>query len=501
MFWKSASMDEELKETPPRPKKKSSLRNTVDLPGEEREESFEPDKAIDVQPNSTVQTTKMTELLTKNFPDFATELPIENLSCLLQGTGGSRISSAFYSGNLLATRNYIFYLNGNTKEVIPLTEVTKMTKVQNKTIEISTKDRLFVFTGFSLRDKAFDLLEFLQQQIILPEDKRVTPVEWDVVMTSFKSYKENKQIHDIWPQIPEQERVISHFGVSLDVALQQGRLYITNYYNMYFHSHMPMSVEIKEIIPMHAVTSITKNTSGLIGSSTQIHTAGRIFDFKPFSIFSESFFEYLLNIWSEYKNRPAVFGVPLATLLARENRKSVPIFVEQIVNQIRAKCLDVHGLFRVSASKREMERVTYLLERGETIDVTKFTDNHLPGALLKKFFRELPDPLFTNEFYECFISLQNTKDVIGEKDILEKYGRLMKMLPEHHNELARFMIDFLAEVSQHKDRNEMNAKNLAIIWAPLLFRTPEETQYSIKEAGSSVGLMFTFITKKDQIFL
>jgi hypothetical protein len=41
---------------------------------------------------------------------------------------------------------------------------------------------------------------------------------------------------------------------------------------------------------------------------------------------------------------------------------------------------------------------------GDDIDMSEILDPHVCASLLKQYFRELPEPLLTYEFYDCFLA-------------------------------------------------------------------------------------------------
>ena len=51
------------------------------------------------------------------------------------------------------------------------------------------------------------------------------------------------------------------------------------------------------------------------------------------------------------------------------------------------------------------------------------------ASVLKSFFRKLPDPLFTDEYYEDFIQTTHVKD---ESQRMRKIRQLLIGLPQHH---------------------------------------------------------------------
>ncbi len=57
------------------------------------------------------------------------------------------------------------------------------------------------------------------------------------------------------------------------------------------------------------------------------------------------------------------------------------------------------------------------------MDLFSCQDKHVVAGLLKKFFRDLPQPLFTFEFRDCFLALYQSKRTTG--DLLMTHYRIV----------------------------------------------------------------------------
>lgn len=70
--------------------------------------------------------------------------------------------------------------------------------------------------------------------------------------------------------------------------------------------------------------------------------------------------------------------------------------------------MSVEGIFRKNGNIRRLKDLTEAIDRDpSSVDLT--TDNPVQlAALLKKFLRDLPDPLMTFKLYKIFIASQNT---------------------------------------------------------------------------------------------
>ena len=61
--------------------------------------------------------------------------------------------------------------------------------------------------------------------------------------------------------------------------------------------------------------------------------------------------------------------------------------------------LEIQGIFRLSGDNEDIQWLKTRFERGEEVDLFKVRDPHNVSGLLKKYIRELPDPIGTFALY------------------------------------------------------------------------------------------------------
>lgn len=74
---------------------------------------------------------------------------------------------------------------------------------------------------------------------------------------------------------------------------------------------------------------------------------------------------------------------------------------------MRVLALETEGIFRRSAN---VSKVRALKERANLGESLVFEDPHEPAVLLKKFLRELQEPLLTYELYDEIMQFQSNTD-------------------------------------------------------------------------------------------
>jgi len=102
------------------------------------------------------------------------------------------------------------------------------------------------------------------------------------------------------------------------------------------------------------------------------------------------------------------FGVPLPMLpevCDINNPRQLPWLVERCISFIRTSALDLQGIFRVSGLASDVDKLQKQFEAGDFQTDFVSQDPHAVAGVLKKFFRELPEPLFTYELHKQFMEV------------------------------------------------------------------------------------------------
>jgi len=137
---------------------------------------------------------------------------------------------------------------------------------------------------------------------------------------------------------------------------------------------------------------------------------------------------------AQIPQQPMYFGVDLGYQMARDG-VDIPKVLEKCAEVIEMYGLDITGLYRLSGTTSRIQRLKAKFEKGESacnrndnleagaltyrpappvnhradIDAVNLhsdenlTDINDISGVLKLFFRELPEPLFTHELYHGFI--------------------------------------------------------------------------------------------------
>eukprot|EP00029_Vermamoeba_vermiformis_P011290 TRINITY_DN616_c0_g3_i1.p1 TRINITY_DN616_c0_g3~~TRINITY_DN616_c0_g3_i1.p1 ORF type:complete len:1196 (-),score=549.69 TRINITY_DN616_c0_g3_i1:108-3239(-) len=186
-----------------------------------------------------------------------------------------------------------------------------------------------------------------------------------------------------------------------------------------------------------------------------------------------------------------------ACLKANQN---VPVLMERIIEELKAKHLDTEGLFRVPGGQTDIVKVKDLFDRAEYVEM-KDKDPHLLTGTLKLYLREISDPLFPIAFYEKFAAASTDKNTVANK-----LKEIVKELPKTVRISIAYMIGFLKEISKHSAKNKMEVSNIAITIAPTIFRKAEKEESKVASMDSlsvmtaANVIIESMIVNYDQIF-
>ncbi|KAL9930551.1 GTPase-activating protein CdGAPr isoform 1-T21 [Glossina fuscipes fuscipes] len=133
----------------------------------------------------------------------------------------------------------------------------------------------------------------------------------------------------------------------------------------------------------------------------------------------------------------------------------------------------VDGIYRLSGITSNIQKLRRAFDEERVPDLGNpemKQDIHAVSSLLKMYFRELPNPLCTYQLYDNFVEAIQAKSETNERLRLMK-ETVLKLPPPHYRTL-RYLSEHLNKISQHSERTGMTDKNLAIVWAPNLLRSP-----------------------------
>ncbi|XP_053322511.1 rho GTPase-activating protein 12 isoform X7 [Spea bombifrons] len=167
-----------------------------------------------------------------------------------------------------------------------------------------------------------------------------------------------------------------------------------------------------------------------------------------------------------------VFGSSLASLCQRENT-AVPNFVKLCIDHVEEHGLQVDGLYRVSGNLAVIQKLRFAVTHDEKLDLndSKWEDIHVITGALKMFFRELPEPLFTYNYFNDFVDAIKQEPKLRVQAVKD----LIKQLPKPNQDTMQALFKHLKHVVETGGKNRMTYQSLAIVFGPTLLKPEKET--------------------------
>uniref|UniRef100_A0A1A8G430 Rho GTPase-activating protein 44 n=1 Tax=Nothobranchius korthausae TaxID=1143690 RepID=A0A1A8G430_9TELE len=174
--------------------------------------------------------------------------------------------------------------------------------------------------------------------------------------------------------------------------------------------------------------------------------------------------------------------------------------IEACVTMLLECGMQEEGLFRVAPSASKLKKLKASLDCG-VLDVQEYSsDPHAIAGALKSYLRELPEPLMTTELYEEWIQASNIQDMDKR---LQALMAVCEKLPTDNLNNFRYLIKFLAKLSEYQDSNKMTPGNIAIVLGPNLLWThtePNMTEMMTTVSLQIVGIIEPIIQHADWFF-
>jgi len=122
------------------------------------------------------------------------------------------------------------------------------------------------------------------------------------------------------------------------------------------------------------------------------------------------------------------------------------------------------GLFRISCQKSDLDTLIDNINKGN-LDFSSLPkmDPHIFSCCLKKYLRELPEPLLLGSKYNTYVA------ALDEKEEDKKFAALKEAilsLPDANLLTLRTILQFLQIIISHEDENKMTSANLSIVFGP-----------------------------------
>lgn len=163
-----------------------------------------------------------------------------------------------------------------------------------------------------------------------------------------------------------------------------------------------------------------------------------------------------------------------------------------------ASRIDEEGIFRVPGNA---DRIADMRLRYDQHKEVRLSGTPEVAGLLKLYFRTLPEPLIPRTLFDPLIAADDG-GAAGPQRRIETYKVVVSMMPRLARDTLQYLAEFLLRVADRASVNKMEAKNLAVCWAPTLMRggTDEKDPKMVYLIPKTIAVITDFISHCDAIF-
>uniref|UniRef100_A0A673WET5 Myosin IXb n=1 Tax=Salmo trutta TaxID=8032 RepID=A0A673WET5_SALTR len=164
------------------------------------------------------------------------------------------------------------------------------------------------------------------------------------------------------------------------------------------------------------------------------------------------------------------FGVQVCVLTSKTY--PIPMVVQMMLEHVEMNGLYTEGIYRKSGSACHARELHQLLETNPERATLENYSIHTVTGLVKRWLRELPEPLLTFSLYNDFLHAVELPE--QSEQLRAVYQKLDDLPPSNFNTLER-LVFHLVRVAKEEEHNRMSANSLAIVFAPCILRSPDTT--------------------------
>ncbi|XP_021239052.1 rho GTPase-activating protein 32-like [Numida meleagris] len=163
----------------------------------------------------------------------------------------------------------------------------------------------------------------------------------------------------------------------------------------------------------------------------------------------------------------------------------------------------VRGIYRLSGVASRIQKLRQEFESEQVPELTDVRDVHSVSSLCKMYFRELPSPLLSEHLYEKF---SEAVSAATDEERLVSMRDVLQQLPPPHYRTLEYLMRHLACLAGSSSVTNMHAKNLAIVWAPNLLRSPQSESVCVSggaafmEVQTQSAVVEFILTHTDVLF-
>jgi len=158
----------------------------------------------------------------------------------------------------------------------------------------------------------------------------------------------------------------------------------------------------------------------------------------------------------------------------------IPSIVIYCVREIEARGMEDVGIYRVAGSESDANDILDKFKRGGPPRLSKY-EIHAVTSCLKKFLRQLKEPIIPLSLWQVFVDAANNPDTTDSESAMYQ---AISELPQPNRDTLAYLIVHLQSVAANYRENKMNVDNLATVMGPtILGNSSNDPMAIMSEAG------------------
>ncbi|KAI8929929.1 Rho GTPase activation protein [Entophlyctis helioformis] len=177
-----------------------------------------------------------------------------------------------------------------------------------------------------------------------------------------------------------------------------------------------------------------------------------------------------------------------------DGSRKVPTIVFECGEFLKANC-EKEGILRVSGNTARINILVNEFDIPPAYNGKQYFHEdkaHDVAGCLKKYLRDLPEPLLTTALYQPFLKCI---DISDDADRILALQLMLLLLPPEHLHTFEYLCSVLAHIASKSDVNKMTAANLAACIAPSLLWPAKGQVQTPREAEQSIQLVSLFVER------
>eukprot|EP00005_Dracoamoeba_jomungandri_P003763 CAMPEP_0174254862 /NCGR_PEP_ID=MMETSP0439-20130205/4207_1 /TAXON_ID=0 /ORGANISM="Stereomyxa ramosa, Strain Chinc5" /LENGTH=1465 /DNA_ID=CAMNT_0015336739 /DNA_START=50 /DNA_END=4447 /DNA_ORIENTATION=+ len=192
----------------------------------------------------------------------------------------------------------------------------------------------------------------------------------------------------------------------------------------------------------------------------------------------ELFPEPIVGDESEFRVQSPIFGQPLEFVMQYETGLKIPSILHRCISILQNEdTLKQQGLFRHSGNAALVNQVIQEINNDRRVDLS-ILSCHDVTSLIKNYFRDLPEPIFTFELAAEWLDIAQQLETRSEEESLNAVKDIIEKLPTHNRDVWASINSLLYDLCSHSEENKMDAESIGKIWGAHVLWTAAHFPYA-----------------------